>query len=184
MSTIKRVCEVSYFGLMNYVLKKNLIDYQNEFSKRKGFTTKFALKFFPKYINFQKAIKKPVEQYDVLLLNYWIIEVPNNGLKWSKLISDYEFGKNSLINQRLKAEKKQTKTRAKLLLTKKQKQEIRNKKLDLFKEPTLQGEVIKRMKTDPEYAKKIKAIALKNSEKKSNYTDNVRMMSQIKKPNN
>jgi hypothetical protein len=152
---------------MDYVPKKRLLEYKNEFTSRKTYNTKFALRVFPKYIDFQKAIKKPLEQYDILLLNYWIIEVPANGLIWTKLISNYEYGMSRLINQRLKAEKNNTKTRTKLLLTKKQKQEIRNKKINSLKEPFLQGEVIRRMKTDPEYAKKIKATALKNSEKKN-----------------
>jgi hypothetical protein len=158
------IINILYFGLMDYVPKKKLVEYQNEYSSRKTHNTKFALAFFPKYINFDKAIKKPFSQYDTLLLNYWIIEVPNNGLKWSRLISDYEYGNSGIVNKLLKSEKNKVKTRTKLLLTKKQKEERRKKKLDLSKDPVLHGEVIRRMKIDPVYANKVKAIALKNSQ--------------------
>lgn len=167
MASKQSIIETLYFGLIDYVPKKKLIEYKNEFSSRKRHNTKFALSFFPKYIDFDKAIKKPKSHYDTLLLNYWIVEVPNAGLIWSKLISDYEYEKNSITNKRIKAERNNVKTRTKLLLTKKQKEERRKKKLDLTKEPVLHGEVIRRIKSDPEYAAKIKAIALKNSQKKS-----------------
>jgi len=183
LATKQSIIEILYLGFMDYVPKKRLVEYQNEFTSRKTHNTKFALEYFPKYINFKKAIKKPLKAYDTLLLNYWIIEVPVNGLKWSKLISNYEYGMSRLVNQRLKAEKNKTKSRTKLLLTKKQKQEIKAKKLYSTKEPFLQGEVIRRMKADPEYAAKVKAIALKNSEKKLNYTEKLQAMAQNKKEN-
>ena len=183
MASKQTIIETLYFGLIDYVPKKKLIDYKNEFSSRKTHNTKFALSFFPKYIDFDRAIKKPKQPYDTLLLNYWIIEVPNNGLKGSRLISDYEYGKNSITNKRIKAERNNVKTRTKLLLTKKQKEERRKKKLDLTKEPVLHGEVIRRIKSDPEYAAKIKAIAKKNSEKKLNYTEKLQTIERNKSSN-
>ena len=180
MASKQSINEILYFGLIDYVPKKKLIDYKNEFSSRKTHNTKFALSFFPKYIDFDKAIKKPKQHYDTLLLNYWIVEVPINGLKWSRLISDYEYGKNSITNKRIRAERNNVKTRTKLLLTKKQKEERRKKKLDLSKEPVLHGEVIRRMKIDPEYAAKIKAIAKKNSEKELSFREKAKALTQNK----
>lgn len=178
MPSKQSIIETLYFGLMDYVPKKKLVDYKNEFSSRKTHNTKFALSFFPKYIDFDKAIKKPKRHYDTLLLNYWIVEVPNNGIEWSRLFSNYEYEKNNIPNKRIKAKKNNGET--KLLLTKKQKEERRKKKLDLSKEPVLHGEVIRRIKTDPEYAAKIKKIAKKNSEQKLNYTENLQAIERNK----
>lgn len=108
---------------MDYVPEERLIDYQTRYASRKSHNTKFALSFFPKYIDFEKAIKNPFSPYDALLLNYWIIEVPNIGLRGSKLLWDYHYGKNSLLNKIIKVKAQNLKPRTKLLLTKKQKEE-------------------------------------------------------------
>lgn len=86
MATKTTIVNILYFGLMDYVPKDKLIDYQNKFTSRKTYSTKFALSFFPKYIDFEKAIKNPVHPYDALLLNYWIVEVPIIGLRGSKIL--------------------------------------------------------------------------------------------------
>ena len=57
MASIQSIIETLYFGLMDYVPKKKLIEYKNKFSSRKTHNTKFALSFFPKYIDFDRLSK-------------------------------------------------------------------------------------------------------------------------------
>ncbi|WP_282031714.1 hypothetical protein [Winogradskyella eximia] len=103
---IQTTIEVLYYGLMPYVANRNKQNYKDEFNSRKTHNQKFALQFFPKYINFDKWIKQPKQPYDILLLNYWIIEVPVKGVTYSKLIGNYQRENNGRINKRIKAEEK------------------------------------------------------------------------------
>jgi len=103
---MQHVIETLYNGLMPYVANRNKKKYKEEFESRKLYTKKFAMQFFPKYINFEKWVKQPKKPYDILLINYWLIEVPVNGIKYSSLISDYNCQHNKYINKWLKEEKR------------------------------------------------------------------------------
>lgn len=72
MSELEIIIKDLYLGLLNYVPNKRRKDYTDEFTSRKSYNTKFALKFFPKYIDFEKWSKKPKKPYDINLINYWI----------------------------------------------------------------------------------------------------------------
>jgi hypothetical protein len=107
--TLQNIIETLYVGLMPYVANRNKRKYKDEYTSRKTHTTKFALQFFPKYINFDKWVKEPKQPYDILLINYWLIEVPTNGFKNSTLIKDYDRQNNKHINRRLRENKKSSK---------------------------------------------------------------------------
>ena len=101
MATIESISYTLFDGLYPYVANRNKKAYRVEFEKRKTFNTKFALEFFPKYIDFEKWSKNPKDPYDILLINYWMIEVPVIGLKYSNLLGSYTRG-NRILNRRLK----------------------------------------------------------------------------------
>lgn len=110
---LQDIIQTLYIGFMPYVANRNIRKYKEEFTNRKTYTRKFALEFFNKYINFDKWVKEPKKPYDILLINYWIIEVPVNGIKYSSLIKDYEWQRNKYINQWLRDEKKKQKKQKK-----------------------------------------------------------------------
>tara|TARA_R110000822_G_scaffold301477_1_gene425311 strand:+ start:2772 stop:3086 length:315 start_codon:yes stop_codon:yes gene_type:complete len=83
MAKIEPIARKLYEGLMIYVPKSKITEYDKEFSSRKVFTSKFVKEFFPKYINFNYWIKKPKREEDIRLLNYFIVEVPVLGVKWT-----------------------------------------------------------------------------------------------------
>ncbi|UMB59221.1 hypothetical protein MHL31_09020 [Lutibacter sp. A80] len=101
MATIESITITLYNGLYPYVANRNKKAYREEFEKRKTFNTKFALEFFPKYIDFEKWSKNPKDPYDMLLINYWMIEVPIVGLKYTNLYGSYLNG-NRILNKHLK----------------------------------------------------------------------------------
>ncbi|MDP3946512.1 MAG: hypothetical protein Q8Q51_11520 [Lutibacter sp.] len=101
MATIESITYTLFDGLSDYVPNRKKKEYSDEFYSRKTFNTKFALKFFPKYIDFEKWSKNPKDPYDILLINYWMIEVPVIGLKYSNLLGSYTRG-NRILNRRLK----------------------------------------------------------------------------------
>lgn len=101
MATIESITFTLYDGLYHYVANRNKKAYREEFNKRKTYNTKFALEFFPKYIDFEKWSKNPKDPYDIVLINYWMIEVPVVGLRYTNLFGSYTRG-NSVISRRLK----------------------------------------------------------------------------------
>lgn len=96
---------ICFEGFLPYVANRNKRKYKDEFANRKQYTQKFALQFFPKYVNFEKHIKNPKEPYDTLLFNYWLIEVPVLGIANTALFKSYVKG-NVLLNKTMRAEKK------------------------------------------------------------------------------
>ena len=104
MATIESITHTLFVGLYDYVANRNKKSYREEFAKRKTYNTKFALEFFPKYVDFEKWSKNPKDPYDILLINYWMIEVPVVGLKYTNLFGSYSRG-NRLLNKRLKNKK-------------------------------------------------------------------------------
>lgn len=115
MAKVKYIITVLYEGLYDYVPNRKKKDYRNEFNNRNRYTSKFALDFFPRFIDFEKWSKNPKHEYDIILINYWLIEVPNIGLKSSQLFTSYIRG-NKIINWRLK---KKDYAKMKLTLNKK-----------------------------------------------------------------
>ncbi len=107
MATIESITYTLFDGLSDYVPNRKKKEYTDEFNSRKTFNTKFALNFFPKYIDFEKWSKNPKNPYDILLINYWMIEVPLIGLKYSNLLGSYDRG-NRILNKRLKNKKNST----------------------------------------------------------------------------
>ncbi|WP_418636855.1 hypothetical protein [Winogradskyella sp.] len=101
MAKVEYIINVLYEGLYDYVPNRKKKEYRNEFNSRKSYTSKFALDFFPRFIDFEKWSKNPKDQYDIILINYWMIEVPISGLKSSQLFASYNRG-NKIINWRLK----------------------------------------------------------------------------------
>ncbi|WKK66521.1 hypothetical protein [Lutimonas zeaxanthinifaciens] len=105
MPTVKKIAIVLFNGLYDYVPKDKLEEYNNEFFQRQRFDARFVMKFFPRYIDFEKWVKNPKQEYDVLLFNYWLTEVCTyglNGLKGSTMINEYHNHRNRIINRRLK----------------------------------------------------------------------------------
>lgn len=97
---IANIIYVSYRVFYKYVTNKNKKDYKEEFYRSKRYDSRFALKFFPKYIDFEKHAKKPKNPYDILLINYWIIEVPVLGVKKTDLLKSY-FKGNKILDKYL-----------------------------------------------------------------------------------
>ena len=115
MAKVEYIINVLYEGLYDYVPNSKKKEYRSEFNSRKSYTSKFALDFFPRFIDFEKWSKNPKDQYDIILINYWMIEVPIIGLKSSQLFASYNRG-NKIINWRLK---KKNGAKMKLTLNKK-----------------------------------------------------------------
>lgn len=139
MEKIQHIIKVLYDGLYHYVPNRKKKDFREEFRSRKSFTTKFALDFFPRYIDFEKWSKNPKKPYDIILINYWMFEVPDIGLKSSELFFSYIIG-NRIIDQRLNKNSSEI-TKLKL-----------NKKKKIIKNPP------KKQKTVPQESKVIKEI--------------------------
>lgn len=109
MATIKSIIETLFFGFRWYVPKKRQREYDYEYMNRKTYNKKFADRYFPKYIDFDKIAKKPKDPYDILLINYWRIEVPDIGLKNTKLLKDYVRHSNKHIRKSIKYKRDQKK---------------------------------------------------------------------------
>jgi hypothetical protein len=101
MATLEEIAIISYQGLYKYVPNRNKKKFRDEFVGKKRYTSKFLLAVFPKYIDFEKWSKNPKNEYDIILINYWLIEVPNVGLKRTQLFNSYN-GANKIINKRIK----------------------------------------------------------------------------------
>jgi hypothetical protein len=135
MTTVESVINDLYIGLLDYVPNKHKKEYVEEFTSRKSYNTKFALKFFPKYIDFEKWSKKPKKPYDINLINYWIYEVPEVGLKYTSLFCGYFMENNQYLVNRLKEEKRKILNPKKKLKPTKEKIPILSQRLlDLFNE--------------------------------------------------
>jgi hypothetical protein len=89
---MERIAITLYEGLRCYVPKSKKEEYDQVFASRKTFNSKFITEFFPKYVNFKYWIKKPKNEEDILLLNYFVIEVPVLGVTWSHLLTTYNWG--------------------------------------------------------------------------------------------
>lgn len=101
MATKERIAFELQKAFRPYVSKKNLPQYEKEFSSRKMYTSKFIEKFFPKYIDFKKYWKEPKETHHSLLFNYFLIEIPEVGVEstaifWRYLSEEKKFKKNKL----------------------------------------------------------------------------------------
>ena len=81
MGRIEDIASISSQVLYKYVPNRNKKKFSEEFAGKKIYTSKFLLAVFPKYIDFEKWVKKLKEKTDIILLNYWFIEVPHIGLK-------------------------------------------------------------------------------------------------------
>ena len=90
MSTIQIISKTLYEGFRPYVRKGKLERYDAEFNSKKLYTSKFILDFFPRYVNEKVWMKKPKERRDTYLFNYFFIEVPTIGLKYTKLLKGYD----------------------------------------------------------------------------------------------
>lgn len=137
MPTIKSIINILFIGLREYVSKKRLVEYEKEYWDRKTYDRKFADRFFPKYIDFDKWAKKPKNSIDILLLNYWIFEVPEVGLTNTRLLKDYTRGINKM-QKRLEYMKLQEREKKKLAYLKsieKRGQEDLKARIELSKQP-------------------------------------------------
>lgn len=106
MSAIEIIINDLYLGLLDYVPNRRKKEYTDEYTSRKSYNTKFALRFFPKYIDFEKWSKKPKKPFDINLINYWIYEVPEVGLKYTPLLGGYFNENNEYLVNRIKEEKR------------------------------------------------------------------------------
>jgi hypothetical protein len=149
MSELEIIIKDLYLGLLNYVPNKRRKDYTDEFTSRKSYNTKFALKFFPKYIDFEKWSKKPKKPYDINLINYWIYEVPEVGLRYTPLLGGYINGNNKYLVDRLKEEKRKILNPKKRLIPTKEEIPILSQKLlDLLNEIPKEKTTTKNIKSE------------------------------------
>tara|TARA_R110001632_G_scaffold6324_5_gene25856 strand:+ start:37733 stop:38110 length:378 start_codon:yes stop_codon:yes gene_type:complete len=111
MATIEDIASISYEGLYKYVPNRNKKKFRDEFVGKKRYSSKFVLAVFPKYIDFEKWVKNPKDIHDIILINYWLIEVPNVGLKRTALFNSYS-DRNKILNKQIK-----NKTNAKMSLS-------------------------------------------------------------------
>jgi len=152
MAIIESIVFTLFDGLYDYVPNRKKKEYTDEFNSRKTLNTKFALSFFPKYIDFEKWSKNPKDPYDTLLINYWMIEVPVIGLKYSNLLGSYSRG-NRILNKRLK---KKSNSPVKIRSVKKKKQKptreqipiLSQRLLDLFNEVPKEKTTTKNIKSE------------------------------------
>ncbi len=145
MTTVESVINDLYIGLLDYVPNKHKKEYVEEFTSRKSYNKKFALRFFPKYIDFEKWSKKPKKPYDINLINYWIYEVPEIGLKYTSLFCGYFNENNEYLVNRIKDEKRKIlNPKKRLIPTKAEIPILSQKLLDLLNEkPKIKSKINK-----------------------------------------
>lgn len=80
MATVIQIAYILHKGFMKYVPKNRIKGYENGFANRKRFDTKFIVNFFPKYVDFTKWVNKPKEPYDLYLFDYWLYDIPVEGV--------------------------------------------------------------------------------------------------------
>lgn len=89
MPTQQDIVLILMRGFRHYVKDAILKKYDDEFAKRKRYTSKFILKVFPKYIDYDYWISRPKEKRDTYLFNYYFVEVPTTGLIYTPLLKRY-----------------------------------------------------------------------------------------------
>lgn len=89
MYTIADIAKILFHGFRPYVHHTKRLEYDTVFSERKTFTKKFVLEFFPKYVNQNVWMSKPKEKRDSYLFNYYFIEIPTVGIKYTPLLKRY-----------------------------------------------------------------------------------------------
>ncbi len=89
MPTQQDIALILFNGFRPYVPLSKLEYYDDEFTKRRRYAPKFISEVFPKYINFDYWNSRPKEKRDTYLFNYYLIEVPNLGLKYTPLLKRY-----------------------------------------------------------------------------------------------
>jgi len=80
MATVIHIAYILHKGFMNYVPKNKIKNYEKEFATRKRFDSRFVIKFFPKYVDFNKWVNKLKEPYDEYLFDYWLYDIPVQGV--------------------------------------------------------------------------------------------------------
>ena len=94
-----QIIEQSYMGFRPYVAMESIELYDNSFFHRKSHNLKFALSFFNKYLDLEVIGNDLKHPYDIFLINYWLYEVPDTGLKTTKLLKKYTNGRKKYIEK-------------------------------------------------------------------------------------
>ncbi len=80
MATVIQIAYILHKGFIKYVPKSRIKGYEKGFATRKRFDTKFIVNFFPKYVDFDKWVNKLKESYDEYLFDYWLYDIPVQGV--------------------------------------------------------------------------------------------------------
>ncbi len=169
---IKSIIQTLFIGLKKYVPKGKLTEYENEFWSRKTYNNKFAVKFFPKYIAFEKWAKKPKNKIDILLLNYWIYDVQEVGLKNTRLLKTYIKEYDKIIHKhamvKLQAFKNVLERKTYLTEAHKKNSEAAMKQIAEWKKtPTPLNEILGKQKIREQQAKELEHEYLNDYHKKN-----------------
>ncbi len=91
MASIQFISLTLYNGFRKYIPKSKIEQY-DEFLNIQKHTSKRTIKFFNVFVNEKRWIKKPKDELDILLFNYFFVEVPTLGLKSTPLFRRYLHG--------------------------------------------------------------------------------------------
>lgn len=116
MATVILIAYTLHKGFMNYVPKNKIKNYEKEFAIRNRFDSRFVMKFFPRYVDFDKWANKPKEPYDKYLFDYWLRDIPVQGVIFT----------SNLLVYRDELEKDYKLKKDKPKKTKKQKSKVRH----------------------------------------------------------
>lgn len=78
-----------YEGFRGYVPKKKLANYDNDFLSRKIHTVKFMTELIHKYVNLKYYHKRPKDDKDGYLFNFFLLEFSQRYSKTSKAIKAF-----------------------------------------------------------------------------------------------
>ncbi|TQO36595.1 hypothetical protein GQ41_1173 [Arenibacter algicola] len=90
MSSIKKDSIYLYQGFRPYVPKKKLADYDNDFLSRKRYTIKFMTALIKKNVNIKYYHKKPKNDNDAYLFNFFLVDFSLRDSKASGALNDFK----------------------------------------------------------------------------------------------
>jgi hypothetical protein len=90
MSSIKKDSIYLYEGFRLYVPKKKLADYDNDFLSRKRYTIKFMTSLIKKYVNIKYYHKKPKNDNDGSLFNFFLFDFSIRNSKTNGALNDFK----------------------------------------------------------------------------------------------
>ncbi|MBO0593121.1 hypothetical protein I2486_17095 [Cellulophaga sp. E16_2] len=89
MSSIKKDSMYLYNGFRPYVPKKKLADYDSDFFNRKRYTIKYMTSLIEKYVNIKYYHKKPKNDNDGVLFNFFLYDFSIRDSKINVAFNDF-----------------------------------------------------------------------------------------------